>query len=229
MFVMDGVSLQKLVIASCNPHKYEEFRDLLSPLGIELIFGGNFERPIVVEETGKTFVENATLKAVAWACHTGLPAISDDSGIEVRALGWRPGIYSSRIGGDDDEACRQWLISNMSGEADRFARYAAALVLAFPDGRAHWHTLEYCNGAVIQEKHGTNGFGYDPLFIPSGYEKTFGELSPTVKSRISHRAKASRAFIHMLSSLSVAEKQRTTVNACEKNALKAPAKPVITR
>jgi len=201
MIVMDGVCLDKLVLASSNRHKFEEFRGLLAPLGVELLFGGDYKHPIEVEETGKTFVENATLKAVAWARYTGLPAISDDSGIEVRALEWQPGIYSSRIGGEDDEACRQWLIDKMTGVEDRFARYAAALVLAFPDGKQHWRSLCYCNGSVIQEKRGTNGFGYDPLFIPEGFEQTFGELPSTVKSKISHRAKVSQEFIAMLRNL----------------------------
>ena len=198
MIMMDGVSLERLVLASGNRHKYEEFRGLLTPLGIELLFGGDFEKPIDVVEDGKSFTENAALKAIAWAKYTGLPAISDDSGIEVRALDWRPGIYSSRIGGDDDEACRQWLISNMADKSDRFARYAAALVLAFPNGTIHWHTLCYCNGSVIQDKRGTNGFGYDPLFIPEGYENTFGELPAETKAKLSHRAKASMAFVEAL-------------------------------
>ncbi len=198
MIMMDGVSLDKLVIASGNRHKFEEFQGLLAPLGIELLFGGNFDHPLDVEETGSTFLQNASLKAIAWAKHTGLPAISDDSGIEVRALGWQPGIYSSRIGGEDDEACRQWLIKNIADKDDRFARYAAALVLAFPDGKVHWQTLCHCSGSVILEKRGTNGFGYDPLFIPEGFSETFGELPPETKSKISHRAKASRAFIEML-------------------------------
>ena len=208
MLMLDGVSLEQIVIASGNRHKYEEFRGLLAPLGIELLFGGDYEHPIEIEETGTTFVENASLKAVAWAKYSGLPAISDDSGIEVRALGWQPGIYSSRIGGEDDEACRQWLIRNMADKTDRFARYAAALVLAFPDGTVRWHTLAYCNGSVIQEKRGENGFGYDPLFIPEGYEQTFGELPASVKSRLSHRAKASEAFIAMLRGLKSAGAQK---------------------
>lgn len=200
MITVDGVSLEKLVLASCNRHKYEEFKSLLAPLHISLLFGGDYEHPLRVDETGRTFAENAALKATAWAKYTGLPAISDDSGIEVRALDWQPGIYSSRVGGEDDEQCRQWLIRNMADKKDRFARYAAALVLAFPDGKVHWQTLCYCNGSVIQEKRGSNGFGYDPLFVPEGYSQTFGELSPEIKAKLSHRAKASQAFIQMLKS-----------------------------
>lgn len=201
MIVLDGVSLQKLLVASGNRHKYKEFQSLLAPLGIELVFGGDYERPLNVEETGTTFLENAALKACAWAKHTGLPSISDDSGIEVRALNWQPGIYSSRVGGEDDETCRQWLISSMLDKSDRFARYAAALVLAFPDGCVHWQTLTFCNGRVIQEKRGQNGFGYDSLFIPEGYNLTFGELPTKTKAKLSHRAKASQAFIEMLRNL----------------------------
>lgn len=198
LITVDGVSLEKLVLASCNRHKFEEFRQLLAPLHVELLFGGDYEHPLHVSETGKSFTENAALKAAAWAEYTGLPAISDDSGIEVRALNWQPGIYSSRVGGEDDEQCRQWLIRNMADKKDRYARYAAALVLVFPDGKVHWQTLCYCSGSVIQEKRGSNGFGYDPLFIPEGYSQTFGELSPEIKSKLSHRAKASKAFIKML-------------------------------
>lgn len=198
LIMMDGVSLSKLVLASGNRHKFEEFKGLLAPLSINLLFGGDFDKPLDIVEDGTTFTENAAIKAIAWAKYTGYPAISDDSGIQVRALGWRPGIYSSRIGGDDDEDCRQWLISNMADKSDRFARYAAALVLAFPDGKVHWQTLCYCNGSVIQEKRGTNGFGYDPLFIPEGYDKTFGELPADVKSKISHRAKVSMEFVKAL-------------------------------
>ncbi len=198
MVTLDGVSLDKLVLASRNYHKFQEFQGLLKPLGIQLFFAGNFDTPLKIEETGTTFSENAALKAAAWARHTGLPAISDDSGIEVRGLGWRPGIYSSRIGGEDEEACRQWMIKNMADKEDRYARYAAALVLVYPDGKVHWQTLCHCPGSIIQEKRGINGFGYDPLFIPEGYSETFGELSPEIKSKISHRAKAAQAFIEML-------------------------------
>ncbi|MGI6076065.1 MAG: RdgB/HAM1 family non-canonical purine NTP pyrophosphatase [Pyramidobacter sp.] len=208
MISLDGVSLEKLVLASGNRHKYEEFQQLLAPLHIELDFGGDFPHPLKVEETGTSFVENAALKALAWAKFTGLPAISDDSGIEVRALDWAPGIYSSRVGGGDDERCRQWLTSHMAGQKDRFARYAAALVLAFPDGKVHWQTLCYCNGSVIQQKRGANGFGYDPLFIPEGQRQTFGELSPEIKSNLSHRAKASHAFVEMLKARQVQEGAR---------------------
>ncbi|MDY3868664.1 MAG: RdgB/HAM1 family non-canonical purine NTP pyrophosphatase [Pyramidobacter sp.] len=197
MIRIHGLLFDKLVLASGNRHKYEEFKQLLAPLHIQLFFGGDFSSPIDVEETGNTFEENAALKACAWARYTGLPAVSDDSGIEVRALGWQPGIHSARIA-PDDEACRQWLIAQMADKTDRCARYAAALVLAFPDTGVYWSTLCHCEGSVIQEKRGTNGFGYDPLFIPDGYTQTFGELPPEVKSKLSHRAKASAAFIEML-------------------------------
>lgn len=197
MIEMNGVALDTLVLASGNKHKYEEFKGLLAPLKVKLLFGGDYDHPLEVVEDGNSFVENAALKASAWAEYTGLPAISDNSGIEVRALGWQPGIHSARIAADD-EACRQWLIAQMADKQDRYARYAAALVLVFPYGGGQWHTLCHCCGSVIQEKRGTNGFGYDPLFIPEGYDKTFGELPPEVKARISHRAKASQAFIEML-------------------------------
>lgn len=203
MILIGERPLERLVIASSNRHKFLEFRDLLAPLGLELLFGGNLDR-LEVEETGSTFLENARLKAQAWADHGGLPALADDSGIEVRALDWRPGIYSARIA-QDDEACRQWLMAQMAGKEDRVARYAAALVLAFPDSGECWHTLQHCYGTVIEEPRGTNGFGYDPLFVPDGYCQTFGELPPEVKAQISHRAKASAELLRMLQSKVVIE------------------------
>lgn len=198
--ILDGISLDTLVLASGNRNKFNEFRELLLPMGVTLKFGGDFDDPIEVDESGGTFTENAALKAVAWARETGLPAIADDSGIEVRALDYRPGIHSARIA-PGDEACRQWLIGEMKDKEDTFARYAVALVLAFPDGRIAWQTLAYCNGHVVLTPRGENGFGYDPLFVPEGYDCTFGELSSSVKAEISHRAKATAEFIAMLKEL----------------------------
>ncbi len=187
--------LREMVIASGNRNKFIEFRDLLAPLGVVLKFGKDVAA-LDVEETGSSFRENAALKASAWASLTGIPALADDSGIEVDALGGRPGIFSARMGADD-EACRRWLLDSLADQQNRRARYVAALVLAMPDGSL-WSTEEYCYGEVAYGPRGSNGFGYDPLFIPDGYDKTFGELDAEVKADISHRAKASKAFIKWL-------------------------------
>ncbi len=189
--------LRKMVIASGNRHKFEEFRDLLAPLGVELIFGRDLSS-LDVEETGSSFLENASLKARSWAKETGFPALADDSGIEVNALDGRPGIYSARVA-SDDEGCRNWLLESLQGKSDRGARYTAALVLAFPDGKL-WSVEGHCYGTVAQEPRGSNGFGYDPIFVPEGYDMTFGELDPSIKARISHRAKASASFLKWLAS-----------------------------
>lgn len=184
-----------MVIASGNKGKFVEFRDLLAPLGIKLHFGKDIA-DLEVEETGSSFLENASLKARAWALCAEMPALADDSGIEVEALGGRPGIYSARMG-DDDYSCRNWLLSQLKGQENRKARYTVALVLATPDGGL-WSTEEYCYGTVASEPKGLNGFGYDPIFIPEGYDMTFGELDQSIKSSISHRAKASKKFIKWL-------------------------------
>ncbi len=184
-----------MVIASGNRGKFVEFRDLLAPLGIDLHFGKEMA-DLEVEETGSSFLENATLKAQAWVSCAGMAALADDSGIEVEALGGRPGIYSARMG-EDEKACRDWLLEVLKDQENRRARYTAALVLALPDGGI-WSTEEYCYGSVAMEPRGENGFGYDPIFIPDGYDMTFGELAGSIKSSISHRAKASRNFIKWL-------------------------------
>lgn len=190
--------LHKIVIASGNRHKFEEFRDLLAPLGITLLFGKELVN-LEVDETGSTFLENASLKATEWASRTGYPALADDSGIEVEQLDWRPGIYSARVG-QDDQDCRDWLVRNIDKEKSKRARYTAALVLATPEGEVLWSTVQHCWGDLVTRARGVNGFGYDPLFIPEGYNKTFGELSPEIKSKISHRAKAAKEFIKWLAS-----------------------------
>ncbi len=190
--------LREMVIASGNRHKFDEFQRLLYPLGVTLLFGKDFAS-VDVEETGNSFLENASLKACAWAWETGRPSLADDSGIEVTALDRRPGVRSARVG-VDDAACRQWLLDALAGIDDRSACYTAALVLALPDGSIAWSVEEHCFGDVALEPRGANGFGYDPLFIPQGYEMTFGELAPDVKSVISHRARAARCFVSWLAS-----------------------------
>ena len=192
----------KLVIATKNEGKYTEFKEIITDTA-----GGNFADEIifapdvaelVVEETGKTYAENAMLKARAWAEETRLPCLADDSGLEVMALGGAPGVYSARVvrGRDVDRAA--WLLSKLSKETYRRARFAAALSLCVP-GEYTIITEGYCKGSIAEHPSGENGFGYDPVFIPDGYDHTFAELPSDVKNKISHRADAFRKLIKILS------------------------------
>ena len=154
-------------------------------------------------ETGSTFAENALIKAAAAARATGRPALADDSGIAVEALGGRPGIHSARYAGQDatDEQNLEKLLAEMRGRPDRRAAYVCALVLAEPDGR-HELFEATCQGALIEEPRGSGGFGYDPAFVPddrpAGDERTMAELAPPEKDEISHRGRAARAFLDWL-------------------------------
>jgi len=188
----------KMVLASGNRHKYLEIKEALEPIGIELLFGGNFADQREVEETGETYEENALLKARAWAEFTGLPSIADDSGIEVYALGGTPGVHSARtVPGSDAERTR-WLLGQMEGERDRRARFVACLAVVFPYKEKPVICERYCEGMLASTAAGASGFGYDPIFIPDGYEKTFAELGERVKQKISHRALALKGIAEML-------------------------------
>ena len=155
-----------------------------------------------LEETGSTYAMNALLKARAWSEASGLPSLADDSGVEVEALGWKPGIHSAcvvdkgRLLSSDAER-RQWLLSCMEGRTDRRARFVAVVVLSIP-GKRELVCEGVCDGQLAIREAGTHGFGYDSLFIPDGFEVSFGELPPSVKNRISHRAKAVKALLDIL-------------------------------
>jgi XTP/dITP diphosphohydrolase len=155
------------------------------------------------EETGSSYEENALLKARAWARRTGIPSIADDSGLEVRALGWRPGIYSARAGENDSDRIN-WLLGELSGRDDRRARFVACLVIAFPFERSvrrdYFASSGVCWGNISSPR-GKSGFGYDPIFVPDGYGATFAELGPSVKSEISHRASAMRGVAQIINSV----------------------------
>ena len=188
----------KMVLASGNRHKYLEMKEVLEQIGIELLFGGNFADPREVEETGRTYEENALLKARAWAEFTGLPSVADDSGIEVYALGGAPGVHSARaVPGSDAERTR-WLLGQMEGKRDRRARFVACLAVVFPHEEKPVICERYCEGMLTLAAAGASGFGYDPIFIPDGYEKTFAELGERVKQKISHRALALKGIAEML-------------------------------
>lgn len=186
---------EKIVVASHNPGKVQEIRDLLAPFGLSAISVGELGLPEPVED-GATFVENAVIKASAAARGSGLPALADDSGLEVEALGGRPGIHSARWGGPnkDFHAAMQRVHEELEAlgahsPAQRQANFNCALALAWPDG--HVETFEgKVFGHLIWPPRGTLGFGYDPFFVAKGEKITFGEMAPERKHAMSHRAEA---------------------------------------
>ena len=178
----------RLTVASHNPGKVAEITDLLGPFGIEAVAAGSLGLP-EPEETGATFAANATLKAVA-ASAAGLPALADDSGLAVHALGGAPGIFSARWAGparDFDVAMGR--VHAELGDRPRGAEFVCVLALAWPDG--HVETFEgRIAGRLVWPPRGKRGFGYDPIFVADGHELTFGEMEPETKHAISHRARA---------------------------------------
>ena len=190
----------RLVVASHNPGKVREIADLLRPHGIEVVSAKELDLP-EPEETGSTFSENAELKARAAASRSGLPALADDSGLEVHVLGGEPGIYSARWAGEEkDFEVAMGRVEVAMSEKDarapdkRGANFTCALSLAMPDGSCETFVGKV-DGTMVWPPRGKNGFGYDPVFLPEGGELTFGEMKPQDKHAISHRAKAFDQFI----------------------------------
>ena len=186
---------KKLLIATHNAGKLEEMSELLAPFGITCVGAAELNLP-EPEETESTFIGNARIKAHAAAKATGLPALADDSGIEVDALDGAPGVYTADWsftpqGRDFVQAMtRTWTeLEAVNASYPRTARFRSTLVLAWPDG--HDEVFEgKVEGQCVWPMRGTNGHGYDPMFQPEGYEITFGEMSHEEKNRISHRADA---------------------------------------
>lgn len=183
----------RLVIASHNAGKVREIRALLAPYGVEPVSAASLDIP-EPEETGTTFAANAELKARFSADLSGLPALADDSGLCVEALGGEPGIFSARWAGPDkDFGTAMRLVEDHLARADdklgRDAHFVCALALAWPDG--HVETFEgRVDGHLVNPPRGGKGFGYDPMFQPWNHEQTFGEMEPNAKHAISHRADA---------------------------------------
>jgi XTP/dITP diphosphohydrolase len=179
----------QLVIASHNPGKVEEITALLAPFVVETITAGSLGIP-EPEETGDSFEANAALKARAAAAASELPALADDSGLVVVALGGAPGIYSARWAGPaKDFRVAMERVHRELGDKDRNASFVAVLALAWPDGPTELFRGEV-EGSLTWPPRGDRGFGYDPIFIPQGATLTFGEIDPVEKHRISHRARA---------------------------------------
>ncbi|MDF7825863.1 RdgB/HAM1 family non-canonical purine NTP pyrophosphatase [Pontiellaceae bacterium B12227] len=181
----------KLVLATRNAHKLEEIQAIFDFQGLEVLSAFDFpDVPDVVEDK-ETLEGNAVKKAVEVAQATGCWALADDSGLEVAALDGAPGVYSARYAGDHcsyaDNNVK--LLKELADKDDRSAQFRTVLALSDPQGKAQ--TLEgACPGKIIEELRGTNGFGYDPLFIPEGHSGTFAELDAAIKNKISHRARA---------------------------------------
>lgn len=192
------LSEKRLVIASHNPGKLREIADLLEPFGLSVVSAGDLGLP-EPEETGQTFAANAELKAKAAALGSGLPALSDDSGLAVSALGGEPGIYSARWAGPEKDfrAAMERVERELGDSTDRSAAFICALCLCWPDG--HCETFEgRVEGQLVWPPRGERGFGYDPIFQAEGQDITFGEMDPEKKHGMSHRA---RAFAEMVEAL----------------------------
>lgn len=186
-----------IVVATKNKGKIKEIKKIL--VGHNVMSQGEIGVDIDVEENGSTFAENAMLKAEAVSKHTACAVIADDSGIEVDALNGAPGIYSARYCGEDatDEDRVEKLLQEISTADTRGAQFACAIALILPDGERRIFN-GIVRGTLDFEPKGENGFGYDPIFIPEGYNKTFGELSSEIKDNISHRANALNALAEFL-------------------------------
>lgn len=187
---------EQLVIASHNEGKVVEFRDLLVPYGVDVISAGELKLP-EPEETGETFAANAALKAKAACIASGKPSLADDSGLVVPALGGDPGVRSARWGGPnrDFDAAMRRVEDSLEGKTDRSARFVCVLALAWPEDENCDLYKGVVEGELVWPQRGTLGFGYDPVFVATGYSETFGEMDPDVKHGISHRAEAFRKLV----------------------------------
>ena len=194
------LSETRLLVATHNRGKLEEIDDLLAPFGVEVVGAAEMDLP-EPEETGTTFVENARIKAHAAAQATGLPALSDDSGLEVDALDNAPGVYTADwaetgSGRDFGMAMQKVhdLLEAKAAPEPRVARFCCTLVLAWPDGHDEVFPGQIA-GRLVWPMRGDLGHGYDPVFVPDGYEQTFGEMDRWAKNRMSHRADAFAKFV----------------------------------
>jgi XTP/dITP diphosphohydrolase len=192
----------ELLIATRNAGKVREMQPLLDGLPLSLRSLAEFPEIVEVEETGSTFTENASLKARGYAAQASLWTLADDSGIEVEALGGAPGVLSARYGGegasDAERTARLLAELSRTNDEQRRARFVCVIAIADPAARLVHTSTGTCEGSIALAPRGDNGFGYDPVFIPDGFQKSFGELSSDIKQRISHRAralKAARSFL----------------------------------
>ena len=197
--------MPQIVLASRNRKKSAEMAALLAPHGVEVLSVADFPGVPEVVEDGETFAENAAKKARETARRLGRWTIGEDSGLCVDALGGAPGVYSARYAGEpsDDRRNNEKLIAALADVPDeaRAARYVCSVAVADPSGEVRLAVEATCGGRVTRDPRGANGFGYDPYFLIPEYHRTFGELSPLVKQRLSHRARAFERLIPPLLTL----------------------------
>ncbi len=190
--------MNKLVLATRNKNKIEEMKALVSGLGIEILSTLDFPELEEVDEDQPTLEGNALKKARYVHSITGLPSLSDDTGLEVDALDGAPGVYSARYAGENvtyqDNVLK--ILTELEGEKERSARFRTVVALVTSEDENLFHGV--CNGEILTEQRGDKGFGYDPVFKPEGYDQTFAELSSEIKNEISHRGRAVQKFIEFL-------------------------------
>jgi XTP/dITP diphosphohydrolase len=194
--------MSELIIGTKNVGKIKELEELLADLPVRLRSLNDFTDAVEPDESGATFSENAILKARSYARQTGLPALADDSGLEVEALGGAPGVLSARYSGagaNDAQRIEKLLREiNKTNDPNRRARFVCAMAIADAAGETLFVAEGVCGGIIALKARGAGGFGYDPIFIPDGFSATFGELSGGIKQQISHRARASEKIIQYL-------------------------------
>ncbi|MGM9944762.1 MAG: XTP/dITP diphosphatase [Lysinibacillus sp.] len=195
--------MKRVVIATKNKGKAKDFEALFNPLGFEVVTMFDVAPDMEIEETGTTFEENAVLKAETLAKELNMIVIADDSGLVVDALDGAPGVHSARYAGDhDDEANIVKVLENLAGvpEEKRTARFMCALAIAGPEMDTTT-VFGTCEGVILEEKRGTNGFGYDPIFFVPELDRAMAELTPEEKGAISHRGNAIRKLAEALPTL----------------------------
>lgn len=192
--------MNKIIFATNNLHKLSEIRSILGDK-FEILSLQDIGCNVDIPETGKTLEENALQKALYVFEHYGLGCFADDTGLEVEALGGEPGVYSARYAGEghDSEANMQKLLQKLGNNNNRNARFRTVITLILPDASENPLQFEgIVEGRIAHEKQGTEGFGYDPIFIPDGYEESFAQLGMDVKNHISHRARATQKLAEYL-------------------------------
>ncbi len=197
-----AVRPDRLLLATGNPKKLKELREILQPFELAVLAPADIGYDAQVVEDGETFEANAIKKAEAGLAASGLWTIADDSGIEARALGWRPGVYSARYAGEpcDDEANNRKLISELADQTDRFVRYRCVIALSRPRAETLTWSGSFA-GEHTAVRRGTGGFGYDPYFLVPDLGVTVGEMTADAKHARSHRGEALRGFLGWLRTL----------------------------